>query len=197
MKRSFLKVGLVALCVLGLLLTAWCGVVAWCGVRSSVQPAEMAVIFGTAVTDQGVPKPALRDRLETGLDLWKEHHVRTLMVSGAVETENHQDEAEIMAHWLEAHGVPASDIIVDSQGNNTWLTALHVAEESPDGAIVVSQWFHIMRAEWALRHAGVNRVSGAYPPRFRIPELWYLFREAVALPVYALTKTPPSRDGAQ
>lgn len=157
----------------------------------------MAVIFGTAVTDQGVPKPALRDRLETGLDLWKERHVRTLMVSGAIETENHQDEAEIMAHWLEAHGVPASDIIVDSQGNNTWLTALHVAEESPDGAVVVSQWFHIMRAEWALRYAGVNRVSGAYPARFRIPELWYLFREAVALPVYALTKTLPSRDVAQ
>ncbi|MFT8376761.1 MAG: YdcF family protein [Gluconobacter japonicus] len=196
MRRFSGKLALAVLCGICLVLVGWCSVVAWVGVRASVQPAEMAIIFGTAVTDQGVPKPALRDRLETGLELWKSRHVQTLMVSGAVETENHQDEAEIMAHWLEAHGVPASDIIVDSQGNNTWLTALHVAEEAPNGAIVVSQWFHIMRAEWALRHAGVTAISAAYPAKFRLPELWYLFREAVALPVYALTKTPPSRDGA-
>lgn len=177
----------------GIICASWCACVAVMGMRASASPAEMGVIFGTAVTDAGVPKPALQDRLETGLLLWKEKRVRELMVSGAVETANHQDEAEIMAHWLENHGVPAEAIIVDSQGNNTWLTALHVAQEAPEGAVVVSQWFHIMRAEWALRHAGVKDVSGAYPKVFRLPELYYLFREAVALPVYWVTKPAPAQ----
>jgi len=81
---------------------------------------------------------------------------------------------------------------VDPLGNNTWLTALHVARLRPDGAIVVTQWFHILRAEWALRRVGVAPVSGAAPSRFRPVELWYLFRDSVALPVYVLTKAPPT-----
>ncbi|MBS1074049.1 YdcF family protein [Gluconobacter sp. Dm-73] len=168
----------------------WMGFVAFRGVSAVPERSEMAVIFGTAVTAKGQPRPALRERLEEGLRLWRVGLVRTVMVSGAIESGNRRDEARIMANWLMERGVPEAAIIVDSHGNNTWLTALHVARLHPQGAVVVTQWFHVLRAEWALERAGVSPVSGAAPSRFRLAELWYLFRDSVALPVYVLTKAP-------
>ncbi|MFT8808254.1 YdcF family protein [Gluconobacter sp.] len=189
-RRRVVKSTRMAMFLAGVFLV-WMGFVAVRGLLAVPLPSEMEVIFGTAVTDQGNPRPALRERLEEGLRLWRTGLVRTVMVSGAIESGNHRDEARIMADWLMARGVPASAIIVDSHGNTTWLTALHVARLHPRRAVVVSQWFHILRAEWALQRVGVNPVSGTAPSRFRLAELWYLFRDSVALPVYVLTKAPP------
>lgn len=187
---SRLRRGLVGAVVLLGLLLLWMGWVAFRGVSAVPVPSEMAVILGTAVTQNGEPRLALRERLEEGLRLWRAGVVRTIMVSGAIESGNHQNEARIMADWLMARDVPSAAIIVDSHGNNTWLTALHVARLHPKGAVVVTQWFHVLRSEWALRRAGVKPVSGTAPCRFRMVELWYLFRDSVALPVYVLTKAP-------
>ncbi|EHH68199.1 YdcF family protein [Gluconobacter morbifer] len=176
----------------GSALAVWMTVLGLTGFRARPRPAQIGVIFGTAVTADGHPRPALQERLEEGRNLWNSGTVTTLMVSGAIERRTHQDEAQdearIMARWLEARGVPASAIIIDSHGNNTWLTALHVAALRPRGAVVVSQWFHIDRARWALRHAGVRSVSAAPTRTVRLPQIWYLFREAMAFPVYVLTK---------
>ncbi|WP_237468715.1 YdcF family protein [Gluconobacter sphaericus] len=185
-----LRRGLIGVLVLLGLLLPWMGWVAFRGVSAVPVRSEMAVILGTAVTQKGEPRLALRERLEEGLRLWRAGLVRTIMVSGAIESDNHQDEARIMADWLMARDIPASAIIVDSHGNNTWLTALHVARLHPEGVVVVTQWFHVLRSEWALRRAGVRLVSGGAPCHFRMAELWYLFRDSVALPVYVLTKAP-------
>ncbi|GBQ84817.1 YdcF family protein [Gluconobacter albidus] len=189
--RRWIVSGLTFGAVLPGLFLLWMGFVAFRGLSAVPERSEMAVIFGTAVTAKGKPRPALRERLEEGLRLWRGGLVRTVMVSGAIESGNHRDEARIMADWLMERGVPEAAIIVDSHGNNTWLTALHVARLHPQGAVVVTQWFHILRAEWVLGRAGVSPVSGAAPSRFRLAELWYLFRDSVALPVYVLTKAPP------
>ncbi|MBS1102557.1 YdcF family protein [Gluconobacter sp. Dm-62] len=194
MRHEFWQHGIIKVLGTGAILIAvllfWMGFVGFRGVSAVPVRSEMAVIFGTAVTSTGRPRPALEERLEEGLRLWRAGLVRTLMVSGAIESGNHQDEARIMADWLMGRGVPASSIVVDSHGNNTWLTALHVASLHPGGAVVVTQWFHVLRSEWALRRAGVTQVSGAAPSRFRATELWYLFRDSVALPVYVMTKAP-------
>jgi len=189
--RRWVVSGLAFGAVLPGLFMLWVGFVAFRGVSAVPERSEMAVIFGTAVTAKGKPRPALQERLQEGLRLWRTGLVRTVMVSGAIESGNRRDEARIMADWLMERGVPEAAIIVDSHGNNTWLTALHVARLHPQGAVVVTQWFHILRAEWALGRAGVSPVSGAAPSRFRLAELWYLFRDSVALPVYILTKAPP------
>ncbi|WP_149026759.1 YdcF family protein [Gluconobacter albidus] len=189
-RRGWVVRGLAFGAVLPGLFLLWMGFVAFRGLSAVPERSEMAVIFGTAVTAKGTPRPALQERLQEGLRLWRAGLVRTVMVSGAIESGNHRDEARIMADWLMERGVPEAAIIVDSHGNNTWLTALHVARLHPQGAVVVTQWFHILRAEWALGRAGVSPVSGAAPSRFRLAELWYLFRDSVALPVYVLTKAP-------
>ena len=188
--RRWIVSGLTFGAVLPGLFLLWMGFVAFRGLSAVPERSEMAVIFGTAVTAKGKPRPALQERLQEGLRLWRAGLVRTVMGSGAIESGNHRDEARIMADWLMERGVPEAAIIVDSHGNNTWLTALHVARLHPQGAVVVTQWFHILRAEWALGRAGVSPVSGAAPSRFRLAELWYLFRDSVALPVYVLTKAP-------
>jgi len=169
----------------------WLAAIGVIGIASAPSRAQIGVIFGTAVLDDGTPRAALRERLQAGLALWRSGDVPRLMVSGAVEARNHRDEARIMAAWLQARGVPASDIVVDSTGNTTWATACHVATLHVTSAVVVTQWFHIARSRWALRRNGIDAVSGVWPRHFRWVELWYLGREGAALVVYGLTKHPP------
>ncbi|QDH18015.1 YdcF family protein [Swingsia samuiensis] len=159
-------------------------------IRTTPELSDVAVIFGTAVTAEGEPRWALRERLKTGLSLWKNKKATVLMVSGAIEKKNHnQDEAQIMAHWLEKEGVPAQAIMIDSHGNNTWCTAQNTARFFPHRRlIVVTQWFHVARARWALSQFDFQHISAAYPRHFKIIEIWYLFREAIAWPAYMLLK---------
>ena len=62
-------------------------------------------------------------------------------------------------------GVPAGAIIVDREGNNTRLTAIHarriMQERGWQSAVVISQYYHVPRAKLALRQEGVAHVSAA------------------------------------
>jgi vancomycin permeability regulator SanA len=95
-----------------------------------------------------------------------------------------------MRDWLVAHGVPDSQVVRDSLGANSQLTALHAAAWMRAHAVtranVITQYFHVARAVMACERAGID-VVGARAPRWYEPrDLYSLAREMVALPVYAL-----------
>jgi len=89
-----------------------------------------------------------------------------------------------MKQYLIAHHVPDNVIIVDNKGDNTLATvmntrylrdSLHV-----NSIIVVSQYYHILRAEKLYRRTGFRQVSGVSPRYFELRDLYSLFREFVA-----------------
>src|SRR5262245_65989965 len=84
--------------------------------------------------------------------------------------------------------VPREAIILDEYGNNTLATAQNSAaimkERGLTSAVVITQYFHITRARYALRRAGVATVCTAHARYFEMRDLYSIAREAVALPVY-------------
>ena len=60
--------------------------------------ADVAVVFGAQVHDDGSPSTALVDRVTTACDLYHEGTVPVLIMSGAVG-ESGYDEAEVMRGW--------------------------------------------------------------------------------------------------
>lgn len=157
-------------------------------------PADVAVVLGNRVRPDGRPSPHLRHRLERALALYEQGLVRNLLVSGALGREGHQ-EADVMAEWLIARGVPPARVARDPQGWTTLATAHNarriLAERGWRSAVVVSQYYHLPRCRLAFWRCGVP-LAGAAAARFRPGrrEPYALLREWVGFYVYLVRPLP-------
>lgn len=172
-------------------LLAWFGLhtlaTSWAGLRDSVVPADLAVVLGTRVDEDGRPSRRLRARLERALELHREGQVDEILVSGG-PAPGGQEEAEVMRDYLVARGVPADRVVTDPTGVDTWATARAVADlverRGPLRVLVVSQFFHLPRAELALARQGVPAVGAAHARHADPRDLYSLAREFFAFYYY-------------
>ncbi|MDR3685513.1 MAG: YdcF family protein [Coriobacteriia bacterium] len=119
--------------------------------------ADAAVVFGARVFDDGSLSPSLRDRVATGIELYRGGLVRKLVMSGGVEP-NGQDETAVMRSAAEKAGVPASAIVLDSKGIDTDATVRNTtaifAKQGMRRVLAVSQGYHLPRVKLAYLAAG-------------------------------------------
>lgn len=159
------------------------------GLTDERMHADAAVILGSKVHEDGTPSARLVARCEAGRVLHAEGRVRTLIVSGGLGREGHQ-EAEVMRDWLVAAGVPPEDILVDRDGVDTGATArntVHMMREHElRSVIVVTQFFHVSRTKLAFRRHGVKEVGGAHARYFEARDAYSLAREFIGYYAYLL-----------
>lgn len=109
------------------------------------------------------------------------------MVSGG-KGKSGFDEATVMAHYLADNAVPANSIIKDSEGINTKETAGNTAalirKRNFKNVLIITQYYHIARTQFAFKRAGITSLSADYPRYFEWGDLLAILREAIALPVY-------------
>jgi len=157
------------------------------------RPADVVVIFGAQVHDDGRPSTALRDRVDTGVELYKAGLVKHVFVSGGVGDSGY-NEALVMRDMAIERGVPARDIAVDSNGVSTDATVDDTVPFFGDDGwrtvMTVSQFFHLPRVKLAYQSAGWDvltvpaRTSTPIPqtPRLvvrEIPAFWLYYVRAV------------------
>ncbi len=174
------------------LLGAWfaihTGVVLWVGFRDDLPAvADVAVVLGSKVERNGRPSPSLQARLEKGVKLYRSGVVNKVIVSGGLGKEGFE-EADVMRAFLLEQGVPDQDILVDRGGYNTCQTALSTArvmqQNGWQSAIVVSQYYHLLRSRLAFRQAGVPSIYSAYAWVLDARDPYEIVREFVAYYVY-------------
>lgn len=114
-----------------------------------IDQADLAFVFGTALEDPVVPTAKL---------------VAEDVVSGVVVTGGpnrarpHHHEAEVHAHLLEQHGVPASAIVVERTSASTLENVLRArplveAKFGPvQSVIAVVKWYHLRAVLTLLSH---------------------------------------------
>jgi SanA protein len=119
-------------------------------------PRPVAVVLGNKVAN-GTPSGGLAERLEVALELYRTARVQRLIVSGAVHGD--YDEPRAMAAWLVQRGVPASAIILDGGGHRTAATMADVAAMGVRAALICTQPYHLPRALYLARHAGVDALG--------------------------------------
>jgi len=128
--------------------------------------ADLAVVLGGSVLDNGQPSPSLAARLDAGARAWRLGLVPLIMVSGGRGASGFS-EADVMQAYLLRGGIPDSAILVDPDGVDTMATAENAARTMRrmglHRVLVVSQYFHLPRCLVAFRKAGVERVSATYP----------------------------------
>jgi vancomycin permeability regulator SanA len=162
------------------------------------RPADAAVVFGARVDDDGTPCAALRDRLDTAVELHGQGLVHYLIMTGA-RGANGQDEPEVMARYAAERGVPPARIILDHEGRNTRASAANcraiVRELGFRRLLAVTQYFHCARVKLAFDReetpcftvptCSSRRPGGAEPVKLS-RESFFVLREALAFPFYWL-----------
>lgn len=126
-------------------------------VRSvSTVPAEpVGIVFGAEVYGD-TPSAYLASRLDVAIALWKAHKIKVFLVSGDNSSPDY-NEPKAMRDYLQAHGVPADLIVLDYAGFDSWETCDRAKRVfGVDHAIVVSQSFHVPRAVYLCRAAGIE-----------------------------------------
>jgi vancomycin permeability regulator SanA len=158
------------------------------GLRDKVVDTDLAVIPGNTVFPDGTLSARLKSRLDAALPLYREGHVKGILVSGGIGAEG-QDEAAAMQRYLVGMGVPAAAIITDNKGINTFETARFTAalmkEKGYRPPILVSQFFHIARFELALKRHGVATGGHVHARYFETRDLYSQAREVVGYAGYA------------
>lgn len=118
-----------------------------------------ALVLGNRVFPGGYPSIELALRLRAGLQLYQLGRARRLIVSGLMRAKSGYDEPAVMAAWLESRGVPARDIVLDRGGYRTAASMADAAAMGVRSLLVVSQPYHLPRALYLARHAGIDAVG--------------------------------------
>ena len=134
--------------------------IAFFGTTDYRRPADAAVVFGARVLGDGTPSIALEDRIETGVELYRDGLVSTLVMTGALERDSGFDETVVMAERARILGVPASAIIRDPLGTSTLAsvrsTTSIIAAEGFERVLAVSHSYHLPRIELSYDRAGFD-----------------------------------------
>ena len=119
---------------------------------------DCAVVLGAGVRD-GKPTPMLKDRLLTGVELYKSGAAKKLIMSGDHGSDEY-DEVNIMKSFAVERGVPDEDIFMDHAGFSTYETICRAREIfEADNIIIVSQEYHLYRALYIADSLDVKAVG--------------------------------------
>lgn len=151
---------------------------------------DAIVVLGAAQYN-GRPSPVLRARLDHALRLYNEGLAPRIIVTGGVGRGDTTSEAIVGRHYLLAHDVPASAVVVQPQGRSTQASMTAVADwletEQLKRVILVSDPFHMFRLRLEARRTDLEAYTS---PTESSPisdnpvlELRYLAAEALKIPV--------------
>jgi vancomycin permeability regulator SanA len=150
------------------------------GLTDKKKQADLAVILGNKVNEDGTLSKRLAKRLECGLQLYRNKRVRKILVSGGLGKEGFY-EGDKMKDYLTKNGVPDSVIIVDNLGSNTIATVDNTLRLKDSlnfrSLIVISQYFHLTRTKMLFRKRHFENISSVSPKYFEFRDIYSLLRE--------------------
>lgn len=129
--------------------------------------ADCIMVLGAAVYSDGTPSPMLKDRLDTGIALYKGNAAPKLLLTGDNGQEEY-NEVEVMLRYAIENGVPEEDVFLDHAGFSTY-ESVYRADDIFEvrKMIVVTQSYHLFRALYGCRAKGIEALgAGADQDRY-------------------------------
>ena len=125
---------------------------------AELENTDCVLVLGAGVRD-GSPTPMLRDRLITGISLYKSGAAPKIIMSGDHGREDY-DEVNVMKSYAVENGVPDGDVFMDHAGFSTYDSVYRAkAVFEADSIIIVTQKYHLYRALYIAERLGVNAVG--------------------------------------
>jgi SanA protein len=148
----------------------------------SVPSRRAAIVFGAGLWRDGSPTPVLRDRVAAAADLYFAGKVEKILMSGDNRFIDYNEPGAMRAYALSL-GVPDEAIVLDYAGRRTYDTCYRAgAIFGLEGAILVTQSFHLPRALYICSALGLDAVGVPADRRiYRDTSLiWWNLRELPA-----------------
>lgn len=129
-------------------------------------PADAIVVLGALIHPDGSLPPLAAERVRVAIDLYRRGFAPVICMTGGHCPDGSQHslaEAEGMARWVRAAGVPESALRVDRKSTSTRENAACAAQILlPEGrrrVWLVTQPFHLRRALYYFRRAGFDPLA--------------------------------------
>lgn len=125
-------------------------------ISSADVSADVAIVPGARVRNDGRPTLALRQRLDAAAELYDQGLVEHVLVSGD-NGQEHYNEPVAMQQYLRDLGLPAEAITLDYAGFDTWDTCLRATEQfGVTNALFVTQPRFAQRSASLCSSAGID-----------------------------------------
>jgi uncharacterized SAM-binding protein YcdF (DUF218 family) len=143
------------------------------------------VMLGARVLPPGEASPTLARRAEKAAELYRRGLAPLVVFSGGVGR-GLPSEARVASELAIALGVPREACVLEEASHSTWdnahLTAPLLAARGIDEVLLVSDGYHLLRAQKSFAAAGIRaRVVSSGRPLTRAAHFYWTVREAVAL----------------
>ncbi|GAB3622523.1 ElyC/SanA/YdcF family protein [Mariniluteicoccus endophyticus] len=120
---------------------------------------DVALVLGAQIYPDGTPSPFLKGRLDMALDLYRAGKVKVVVVSGD-NGEEHYNEPDGMRNYLIRHGIPASKVVADYAGFDTYDSCVRAKRIfGVERLTIVTQDYHVPRAVATCRMVGVDAIG--------------------------------------
>jgi uncharacterized SAM-binding protein YcdF (DUF218 family) len=168
-RRGALRICIAVLLILVALAGAWCWwvssqIVYFEGMDQAL-PSDAIVVFGAAEWD-GKPSPVFRARLNHALTLYQ-HGIAPLIITLGGDGGDEYSEGGVGQSYLEAHGVPESAIIAETESRSTSESARRVAVIARTNhlqrLVIVSDGTHLFRIHAICAADGLNVFTSPRP----------------------------------
>ena len=146
---------------------------------SNIDNIDCILILGAKIWDDG-PSPMLNDRLEVGIDLYKNGVAPKIIMSGDHHLPDY-DEVNVMKEFAINEGVPSKDVFMDHAGFSTY-DSIYRAKEifKAQNIIIVTQEYHLYRALYIAKSLGLNAYGVSANPRVYAGQTYRELREILA-----------------
>lgn len=123
--------------------------------------ADCVLVLGAGVREDGSPSRMLRERIETGVSLYRSGAAPKLLMSGDHGTKGY-DEVNCMKSEALARDVPVEDVFLDHAGFSTYESVYRAkAIFRAKKTVIVTQAYHLPRALYVARVLGLEAVGVA------------------------------------
>ncbi|MGL5912153.1 MAG: SanA/YdcF family protein [Phycicoccus sp.] len=156
--RGLIVAGLIVALVIGLGPWAWTRIASAGHVHRPADPpsAPVVLVLGAGLDAAGRPSPYLAARLDVAAQLVEDGRARVALVSGDNRFVDY-DEPTAMLDGLVERGVPASAVVRDFAGRDTYDSCVRARRIfGVDRVLVVSQGYHLPRAVAICRAVGLD-----------------------------------------
>ncbi len=137
--------------------------------------ARTLIVLGAGLHGE-TPSATLASRLEVTLDYLQSHPQAVAIVTGGQGPRERVTEAYAMAKWLTARGIEPRRLYLEEQATDTvenlaYSKAILEREDLPGPVALVSNGFHLFRAEKLAANAGLDKVQTLSAP---VPQAWLI-----------------------
>lgn len=122
---------------------------------------DCIIVLGAGIKDRETPTPMLKDRLDTGITLYKEGVAPKILLTGDNGSMEH-NEIHVMLSYAKDAGIPEEDIFCDHAGFSTYDSMYRAGKIfQVERAVIVTQTYHEYRSLYIGEKLGMKVLGAA------------------------------------